>query len=61
MIHYDYQEKTWASLESGYPHTPIDDRQSFIDYLEDQLVNGLELVSFTGANPMQFVFRVIAK
>lgn len=64
MQHYLVQRQTYGDLVTNYPHSPEDQEQSFMDYLEDMLSQGYELVSHTvygGTSFYHLVFKVVAK
>ncbi len=58
MKHYAFALKTWGDLAAAYPHSPEDLTQSYLDFLEDQLENGLTLVSASFDSGWYFTFRV---
>lgn len=65
MKNYVTVRKNYGDLTSEYPHSPEDQEQSFVDYLEDQLDNnGLRLIShgwYGGTSFCHFVFEVVGQ
>lgn len=63
MIHYFTENRGLGDLVTAYPHSPENQDQSIVDYLEDKLANGYELVSFSWYDTgyMRFIFKVVAK
>ena len=62
MIHYKVTKKDIGELVSEYPHSPEDQEQSQVDFLEDMLSQGLDLVSRDGMSSGWFyTFRIVAK
>lgn len=62
MTHYLIEVKGLGTLVSEFPHSPEDDNQSQMDYLEDKLANGYEFVFRDGtSSAWTFMFRVVGK
>lgn len=62
MQHFQVELTSLGALVGLYPHSPEDQIQSQMDYLEDKLSQGFEFVSRDGsASSWYYTFRVIGK
>lgn len=64
MQHYLTERVTYGDVTTNFPHSPEDQEQSMMDYLEDKLSNGYRLVStswYGGTSFLHCIFEVVAK
>lgn len=63
MTRYLTERVTYGELTTNFPHSPEDQEQSFVDYLENKLDSGYALVSHTWYSTgfAHCVFKVVAK